>query len=391
MNDGKILSLGNIFNSIKELSSGDSALQSEMFCSLFNVKNINNTTVNNYCIGIRAIGVLYKKYYIDLQEEYKNNHDAYVDIVLSLISILDEHIYIRSDKSLKIINSNHKLNKLCVKLKDICLIDENIQNDFVNRMAKYIDNNMLYECIIDILNYAIIENKQPIYSQDINIKINSKELNEYLSIKLYEGVSYITSLIELSKRNNMYACAELGSLEFDGLIDGNKNYDKSYNYYMIAALKGHPKACWMIANMILSNKVTFNMDVMWSYLNKSISLGSAAGLNTLGLCYLRGINPLNIKDINKAIKYFTLSSKYGYAYAFNNLGKIYEETNIEKAIKYYKISSDLGESWALNKVGEYYRMKGEMDAAFYYYSKSDECPISERCSWASYNIKKYFK
>ena len=30
----------------------------------------------------------------------------------------------------------------------------------------------------------------------------------------------------------MYACAELGALEFDGLISGQKNYEKSYEYYM---------------------------------------------------------------------------------------------------------------------------------------------------------------
>ena len=82
--------------------------------------------------------------------------------------------------------------------------------------------------MIELLNYAVLENTQPVYTQDINIKINKEELDDYLKVKLYFGESYINSLIELSRKNNMYACAELGALEFDGLISGQKNYEKSY-------------------------------------------------------------------------------------------------------------------------------------------------------------------
>ena len=56
MNNGNILSLGNIINSIKKISNNNNAMQTEIFCSIFGVNEINTTTVNNYCIGIRAIG-----------------------------------------------------------------------------------------------------------------------------------------------------------------------------------------------------------------------------------------------------------------------------------------------------------------------------------------------
>jgi TPR repeat protein len=195
----------------------------------------------------------------------------------------------------------------------------------------------------------------------------------------------------LSNKNNMYACAELGSLEFDGLISGEKNYDKSYEYYMRAALKNHPKACWMVANLMLSGKVKMNFDIMWKYLYKSIELGSAAGYNTLGLLYKKGINKENKVDLEKAKEYFLISSEMGYVYAFNNLGKLYEdEGNVEEAIKYYKISADMMESWALNKVGEYYRKKGDYKTAFIYYSKSIEAPINEKNNYAYYNLAKYY-
>ena len=64
MNDNtKYLSLCNLFNIIKEYANNKMfAMQSEIFCSLVNIKNINNTTVNNYCIGYRTIGLEYKKY-----------------------------------------------------------------------------------------------------------------------------------------------------------------------------------------------------------------------------------------------------------------------------------------------------------------------------------------
>ena len=59
--------------------------------------------------------------------------------------------------------------------------------------------------IKELLYYAIIKNKQPIYTQDINIKIDKYELNEYMKLELYWGQSYISSLIELANKNNMYA------------------------------------------------------------------------------------------------------------------------------------------------------------------------------------------
>ena len=238
--------------------------------------------------------------------------------------------------------------------------------------------------------YAVILNKQPLYEQEMLVEINKDELNEYLKVKLYEGVSYINSLITLSKKNNMYAASEIGSMEYDGLIDGNHNYQKAYDYYMKAALKNHPKACWMISNMILNGKVEYDFNTLWMFLNKAIELGSSAALNTMGLCYLRGINDENKVDVDKAIEYFKLSSDRGYLFAFNNLGKIEEDKgNINEAYDYYKISADMGNSWALNKMGEYYRMNGDIEKALMYYKLADSAPISERCLWARKNIERY--
>ena len=388
MNDNdNYLSFGNLINVIKKVSNNKNAMQTELFCTIFNVNNVNATTINNYCIGYRAIGLEYKKTYVDLKRKYETDKSVYLDIVLGILSIMDDIIYIKDDKSLDLINNNKKLKEVIIELLKIASNDEHIEKTKLNKLK----NMNSYESFIEILNHCILENNQPVYTQSINIKINREELNEYLKVKLYYGESYINSLIELSKKDNMYACAELGSLEFDGYISGKTDFNKCYEYYYKSALKDHPKGCWMVANLMLTGRVKLDFNIMWKFLNKSIELGSFAGYNTLGLCYLRGINKENKKDINEARKYFQIAAEHGYAYAFNNLGKTYEdEGNIEEAYKYYKISADMNECWALNKVGEYHRKNKDLKTAFIYYSKAIETPITERIKHPFYNLAKYY-
>lgn len=391
MNEKNILSLGNICNCIKEVSCGKSAMQKEIFCVLFNTNDINNSTVNNYIIGIRAIGVLYKKVYIDLYNKYKEDKNIFCDIVINIISLLDEKIYNINENKLDFINNNYNFNNLCIKILDICNKDNSLSEDFVNKLNNFVKHNNLYNMFVLALYHSIVINKQPIFVTDVNVSFNKKELEDYMKVKLYEGVSYVSSLILLSKNKNMYACAEIGSLAYDGLINENADYNMAYKYYLIAAHKGHPKACYMIANLIYKGFVKENVNIMWKYLNKGIKLGSNAAINLKGLCYLNGVNPKNIINKNKAIEYFNEASKSGYAFAYNNLGYIYEKDNdMNKAIEYYKISADLGNSWALNKMGEYYRNKGDMETAYLYYTMSNDAPINERCKWAKYNLEKYF-
>lgn len=377
MNSCNILSLGNIIKTITKVANNKNATQNEIFCTLFDVNDINTTTINNYCIGIRAIGIEYKKIFED-----KYNKKELLKTILSIISILDDKIYIQDNNSLELINKNLKLEEV---IKELNIIIEN-DNYIEDKTTFNLENN--YLTFIEILKYAILINKQPVYIQNKNVKLNKNDLYDYMEIKLYWGQSYISSLIELARKGNVYAYAELGALEFEGNITGKPNYKASYDYYMKAANKDHPKACWMIANMILTKKVNKDYETMWKYLNKSIELGSAAGYNTLGLCYKNGIYVE--KDIEKAIYNFNIAGDLGYVFAYNNLGKLYEETNFEESIKYYKISADMNNSWALNKVGEYYRKNNDLIKAYLYYSKAIECPIQERSYYAYYNLAEYY-
>ncbi len=392
MNDNNnYLSLGNIFNVFKEVSiSNKLTIQIELFSVIFNTNNINKTTVNNYCTGYRAISIIYKQYFRDLKNQMKNEYEIFVDMVLSLMSILDDKIYIKNNNSLIEINSNKRLIILINKINELTINDNQINIDYMKKIESLINNNNYYEALIELLSYAILDNEQPKYVNDYKMDLINSEIEEYLKIKLFEGVSYITSLQELAKKDNMYANGELGSLEYSGNISGKRNYQKSYEYYYRSALKNHPKGCWMVSYLILNNKIEEDFQTAWKFLNKSIELGSVAGLNTMGNCYLKGLTPDHKINLEKAIEYFTKASERGYAFAYNNLGKIFEKTNPKNSIEYYKLSADLGDSWALNKVGEHYRLKGDLKTAYIYYLQSINTPLTERCYYGYYNLAKYY-
>ena len=393
MNDNKdYLSLGNLINIIKYNSKKkESSIQTQVFCSLFDINDINNTTVNNYLIGYRAIGLEYKKIYLNYKEEYKHNKMIFKKVLCNVLTILEEKIFVEDDTELDKINNNKSLNKVCENLISLSKNDISISKDLLDKVINLYNDNNLYECFIELLLYAVLENKQPIYNQDINIQFKNKELDEYLKINLYEGISYISSLIELSKKDNMYANAELGSLCYSGLINNNVDYESSYNYYKKAAEKKHPKACWMVANLILMDKVKEkSLSVMWEYLNLAIKMGSIAAINTKGKCYLNKKNIEGIIDEEKALECFNKASESGYSYAYNNLGLYYENKDIKKAFDYYKLSADELNSWALNKVGELLRKENKLEEAYFYYLKSIDTPIKERNYYGYYNLAKYY-
>ena len=99
MNDNiSQLSLGNLFNVIKRESvSKNAVLQSEIFCILFEAKDISDTTVNNYCTGYRAINSAYKEKYLNLKRNYEKDNKTFQNIILSLLSLLDGYVYINSE------------------------------------------------------------------------------------------------------------------------------------------------------------------------------------------------------------------------------------------------------------------------------------------------------
>ena len=123
-----------------------------------------------------------------------------------------------------------------------------------------------------------------------NISLN--DLKKYLQIEFKEGITYIPSLKRLAKENNPYALYQLGNLEYDGVIEGYPRYEEAFKYNKLAASYNHPTSYWMLAHMILNQKIgsltDSDIEIANKYLDKAIELNSISALNTKGLCYLNG-------------------------------------------------------------------------------------------------------
>lgn len=95
-------------------------------------------------------------------------------------------------------------------------------------------------------------------------------------------------------------------------------------------------------NGLIGSKSNEELELAFEYLNKAISLGNIAAINTL--MYQNGTYPVK-KNIKKAIGLFEQVTNKDYPYAYNNLGLIYEaKGNIQKSFKFFTLSSSLGES-----------------------------------------------
>lgn len=407
-NNDEHLSIGNLFRIIKESSKNKtSALQSEIFCDLFQIEYINDTTVNNYCVGCRSIGSEYKQIFLNKIKRYENEREEFCDNIINLINILDGVIYKGINDKIAFINKNNSAINLAKKIYNIAKNDRQITNEFSSKLYKYLNEGNIYECLVEELIFIVIYKKQPLYETELkkevlenllnDTSISSIDLQEYLSLKLREGINYDYSMKKLADNGNAYANFEVGSNEYYGYVKGYPRYTYAYNYLKRAADLNHAGANYMLGNMyiqgLIGSKQKEELKKGYEYLEKSLNLGNVAALNTIGNMYKEGIYPLK-KDLKKAKEYYKLASEKNYAYAFNNLGLLEELDNKnDKAFEYYLVSADLGESWACNKVGEYYRLgiiETNMEKAFYYYNKALESNHRVICNYAYYNLAKYF-
>jgi len=407
-NNDNHLSLGNLFNIIKKISKNkSSAVQTELFCIIFNIDNISETTVNNYCTGFRSINSTYKQIYINYKKKYLENKDILIPTINNLLSIIDGYLY--NIKNIKELNNQESLKSLVISLHTLVKNDIYVPKKLKNEILSNIKNNNYYQALSLILFFIILDKKQPLYqeeeiketieniSRNTNISIN--DLKKFLEIQFKEGISLIPSLKKLAKENNPYALYELGNLEYNGIIAGHPRYEEAFNYHLQAASYDHPTSNWMLAHMIINKKIGSlskeDINNAWTYLLKAKSLDSISSLNTIGICYLHGYTPNQEINIDKAIQHFLLAAKNNYVYAYNNLGKIYEQQkDYKQAFTYYLKSANEEESWACNKVAEYYRqgiyVEKNIEKSYHYYKIGANSPIGNRCNWNIYNLVKYF-
>ena len=89
-NNQNQLSLGNFCRIVKELAQNKSfANQTEVFYCLFDVDDVSDSTINNYCIGYRAIGTEFRQLYIKYKNNYHKSPQIFDGVITGLMSILD--------------------------------------------------------------------------------------------------------------------------------------------------------------------------------------------------------------------------------------------------------------------------------------------------------------
>ena len=393
--DNNYLSLGNFFRIIKEIVTDKNiANQQKIFYAITNIKNINNQVINNYCTGYRGIGKEYKEIIKKKQLEYQKDKNNMITILSNITNIVNETDNVTFTKEL--INNNNNIKILSEKLYHIILNDKNITNEDQTKFKEYIEQRDFYSYLSEIIFYIFLKNIQPIYIENIIIKITEDYINktsiptndiiDYINIKLNNEINYTHSLKKLANQNNTYACYELG-LNFHE----KKEYQKSYNYFKIAADKNHPKANYYIAKMLLNGTLGSNakedINEALKYATKATQLGNIEANNLIGLIYLR-----YKKDKEKAIYYFKIAADKEYPYAYNNLGILKEKEKVyQQAFDYYLKSAKLEEGWACNKIAEFYRQgigtPKNQNKAFYYYNLALE---NKNLNWPKYNLAMYF-
>ena len=393
------LAIGNIINIIKEESKNkSSAIQSEVFCALFNLDYINESTVNNYCIGSRSIGNDYKQIMINLKKKYQNDPNIFTPILDNILTIVEGTIY--DITNIKLINENTYLKNIVNNLYNISKNDFYVNKETLNKFKELLKENNYYALFIEMLFYAILEKKQPLYEDERvkntiatllqNTDISVNDLQDFILLELSEGISFSHSLINMASLGNPYAAYHLGIMEYRGEFTGTPRYDKAYEYFKIGEVHNHPTSCFMLGNMIINHQIGNNdYKKALEYFQKGKDLGSTAALNALGICYKNGYGVK--KDLNKALSYFEEAASKNYAYAFNNLGKYYEDNNdLDKAYEYYLKSANLNESYACNKIGEFKRKQGNTKEALVYYEKALTSTYKETTPWVYYNLAKYY-
>lgn len=404
------LTLGNLFRIIKEESyNSNSFLQSDLFSIIFNTSDIADSTVNNYCTGFRAINSKYKNYIKELKSKFEQDKTILLSPIGRILELIEDTPINISQISISEINTNLKLKNICYRLYTISKNDSDVDMKLSNNLRQYIEKSDLYSFFGTILFYVVLERKQPIFIEkklndviekniyDTNISVN--DIEKFINIHLNSGIWSIRGIMQLANNNNPFACFEIASMECYGIISGKPRYEVAYKYYKIAAQNNHPVANWAIGYLYyeghIGNRTKRDLFLAFKYFNKARKLNCSNAFNSIGLIFLKGDIPHISKNKKKAIEMFNIATSMGNVYAYNNLGKIYEDSkDYEKAFEYYIISANLGESWAANKIGEFHRTgvihKKNLKEAFKYYLISSESSKFTLCKWSKYNLAKYF-
>ena len=130
-NNEEHLSLGNLFRIIKDMAKNkNDALQSDLFCLLFGVRSVNDTTINNYCVGCRSIGEKYKSIFLEKVHNYGKDSKVFTKEIIEILSIIDGKDYSSSKEQIDFINSSNSAYELGKKLYTLANNDKSVDDVF---------------------------------------------------------------------------------------------------------------------------------------------------------------------------------------------------------------------------------------------------------------------
>ena len=161
----------------------------------------------------------------------------------------------------------------------------------------------------------------------------------------------------------------------------NKDYDKSFYWYLKAAELGHEPSMKEVATSYLMGKndwycnQTKNLHKAEKWLLLLVDKGNVDALNDLGYLYHLGCGKGTIwddseddfpPDINKAVAKYSQAANQGNPYAMYNLGELYKDEfhDAEKAMEWYERAIKFGSCDAARSLGLLYYYGDEDLRAF---------------------------
>jgi TPR repeat protein len=132
------------------------------------------------------------------------------------------------------------------------------------------------------------------------------------------------------------------------------NINEALRFYKMAAIAGHPRAMYMVSEILDDKKYEHkNKELSFHWLKKSADLNFNFALANLGLCYLNGDRVK--KDYEKAFIYFSGAAIQNIPLAQNNLGSMFvnnlgKEKDDVAALAWFLISAANNYELALSNI-----------------------------------------
>ena len=149
------LSFGNVFRIIKEeTNTSQMFLQSDLFSIIFNTYNVADSTVNNYCTGLRAINPKYRNYFKEMKIKFEQDKNVFILTIGKILELIEIEEINADNITLAQINTSSKLKHICNRLYSLSKNDSDVSITLSNVLYKDLEKSNLYNFLVQILFYV---------------------------------------------------------------------------------------------------------------------------------------------------------------------------------------------------------------------------------------------